>query len=344
MGTKRILETLCAAVGPSGHERRVTEAAAALLEPLVDEVRTDALGNLIGVRYCGRPNARRLLLDAHLDEVGFLVTNIVDGFLRFRSIGSVDPRVLLNSEVTVLTPEPMPGVVACLPPHVLSREELNESIPVEKMLIDVGLSDEEARRRIPLGTPAVFRGSFGELGREQVWGKSLDDRSCFAVLLRTAELLAEQKLNVDLYFMGSVQEEISGGGAAAGIFGIDPDWAVAADVTHGRTPDAETTHTLLMGGGPAIGVGPNMNRAMTEELKTLARERNIPFQLEIMSGNTGTNAWGMQVAREGYATAVVSLPLKYMHTPAEVVRWDDMENTARLLAAYAETRGGDRDR
>ncbi len=343
MGTKKILKALCAATGPSGHERRVTETARGLLEPLVDEVRVDALGNLIGLRRCGRPNARRLLLDAHLDEIGFLITDIVDGFLRFRTIGGVDPRMLLNSEVTVLTPEPMLGVVACLPPHVLSREELNESIPVEKMLIDVGLSNEEARRRIPIGTPAVFRGNFGDLGQSQVCGKSLDDRSCFAVLLRTAELLAGQKLNVDMYFMGSVQEEIGGGGAAAGVFGIDPDWIIAADVTHGRTPDAETTHTLLMGGGPAIGVGPNMNRAMTEELKALAKERDIPFQMEIMSGNTGTNAWGMQVAREGYATAVVSLPLKYMHTPVEAVRPDDMENTARLLAAYAQSREGDRE-
>ncbi len=342
MGTKTFLEILCAAAGPSGHERRITEIAGSLLKPLVDEVRVDALGNLIGVRYCGRPNAPRLLLDAHLDEVGFLITDIVDGFLRFRSVGSVDPRVLLNSEVTILTPDPLLGIVSCLPPHVLTREEQGESIPVEKMLIDVGLSDEEARRRIPIGTPAVFRGGCSSLGQSQVCGKSLDDRSCFAVLLRTAELLMEQQLNVDLYFMGSVQEEIGGGGAAAGVCGIDPDWVIATDVTHGRTPDAETTHTLLIGEGPAIGVGPNMNRAMTEELKTLAREQSIPFQLEIMSGNTGTNAWGMQVAREGYATAVVSLPLKYMHTPTEAVCLNDTENTARLLAAYAGSRKGER--
>ena len=215
---------------------------------------------------------------------------------------------------------------------------MEKAVPVDQLLIDVGLSDEEARRRIPVGTPVVFRGGCRALGRQLFCGKSLDDRSCFAVLLRTAELLRERPLDIDLYFLGSVQEEISGGGAAAAVFGIDPDWIIAVDVTHGATPDARSEETFPLGNGPAVGIGPNINRAMAAELQALCKEEKIPFQLEIMSGNTGTNAWGMQVAREGYATAMVSLPLKYMHTPVEVVGREDMENTARLLAAYAASR------
>ena len=338
MRTQTILKTLCAAAGPSGREEAPVAAARALLEPLVDEVRIDALGSLIGVRRCGCSNAKKLLMDAHLDEIGLLVTDIEKGFLRFRTIGGVDSRMLLNSEVTVLTPEPLLGVIACLPPHILTASEMEKAVPVDQLLIDVGLSDEEARRRIPVGTPVVFRGGCRALGRQLFCGKSLDDRSCFAVLLRTAELLRERPLDIDLYFLGSVQEEISGGGAAAAVFGIDPDWIIAVDVTHGATPDARSEETFPLGNGPAVGIGPNINRAMAAELQALCKEEKIPFQLEIMSGNTGTNAWGMQVAREGYATAMVSLPLKYMHTPVEVVGREDMENTARLLAAYAASR------
>lgn len=311
-------------------------AAKELLEPLMDEVRIDRLGSLVGVRRCGKPGAKKLLLDAHLDEVGLVVTGHKDGFLRFKANG-VDPRMLPDREVLILTDPPMLGVVACLPPHVLSAEDREKAPEIKDLLIDTGLAQEEAERRIPIGTPMVYRTDFTALGERQVCTKALDDRSCFAVLLRAAELLLDEELDVDLYVLGSVCEETGGVGAQVGAQGLAPDFCVAVDVTHGRTPDAPKGETFVMGGGPVVGIGPNMARWMTRRLLDKAGELDMAVQKEVMEGSTGTNGWEMQIANEGIATAILSVPLKYMHTPVEVVERGDLEDCARLLAAF--TRG-----
>ena len=320
---------------PSGFERPAAEVAAELLRPLVDEVSIDRLGNVIGVKRCGKPNAKRLLLDAHLDEIGLMVTGIQDGFLRFCSIGGVDPRMLPDRELTILTDPPLFGVVACLPPHVLTAEDRDKSVPISKLFIDVGMTQEQAEKAIPIGTPIVYRESCFPLGENQMCGKAMDDRSCFVCLLRAAELLQDRELDVDLYIMGSTREEISGTGAKTGVFAVKPDWCVAVDVTHGKTPDSPKDRASVIGGGPAVGVGPNMTRWMTARMRDKAREQDIPCQLEIMAGHTGTNGWHMQIALEGIATSVVSLPLKYMHTPIEVLDLADIDAVGRLLAAFA---------
>ena len=339
MNIQNMLEQLCALPGPSGFEHRAAQGAMELLRPFVDEVRIDRMGSVVGVRRCGKPNARSLVLDAHIDEIGLIITGAEDGYLRFRTLGGVDPRMLYDREITLLTEPPVFGVVSCLPPHVQSAEDMEKSVPVSQLYLDVGMSQEEVQHRIPVGTPAVFRGSCFALGDEQCCGKALDDRACIVSILRALELLQGQQLNVDVYVLFSTQEETGSAGAITAAFGLCPDYFVAVDVTHGDTPDAPKEKTLSMGGGPAIGVGPNMTRWMSEQLEALATERNIPFQLEIMAGNTGTNAWPVQVCCEGIATAVVSLPLKYMHTPVEVINHTDLESVAQLLAAFASVLG-----
>ena len=339
MDIKKVLKELCGCAAPSGFEGPAAQAASRLLEPLVDEVSIDRMGNVIGVRRCGHSGAKKLLLDAHLDEIGLLVTGVEDGFLRFRSIGGVDPRMLPGRELWVLTQPPLPGVVACQPPHLHDGDAENKSIPIADLRIDVGLSQEQAEARIPVGTPVVYRGRCFALGAEQMCGKAMDDRSCFAVLLRAMELLADKQLDVDVYVMGSTREEVSGAGATVGTWSVQPDCCVAVDVTHGRTPDGPADKTFILGGGPAIGVGPNMTRWMTKRMLDKAKERKIPYQQEVMSGHTGTNGWEMQISREGVATSVLSLPLKYMHTPIETLSLCDLEQTAQLLAAFAEDLG-----
>lgn len=334
MDTKEILQRLCRVGAPSGFERPAAQAAMELMQPLMDKVWKDRSGNVVGIRRCGHPGAKKLVLDAHLDEIGLIVTGIKNGFLRFAAIGGVDPRMLPDRELTILTDPPMLGVVACLPPHVLSAEDREKAPPLEDFYVDTGLSQEEAERRIPIGTPMVFRNSFVELGGHQLCSKSMDDRSCFIILLRTAELLQDKELDVDLYIMGSTQEEVSGAGAITGTTALSPDFCVAVDVTHGKTPDSQPGKAFTLGGGPVVGIGPNMTRWMTQRLLEQARIEKIPVQKEIMEGHSGTNAWGMQTCGEGIATAVVSLPLKYMHTPVETLDLSDMENVARLLAAF----------
>ena len=153
-------------------------------------------------------------------------------------------------------------------------------------------------------------------------------------ILRALELMQGKALNVDIYVLFSTQEETGSAGAITGVQSICPDYCIAVDVTHGETPDSPKGKCFSIGGGPAIGVGPNMNRRMTQRLIDLAKAEAIDYQLEVMSGHTGTNAWPVQICNEGIATAVLSVPLKYMHTPIEVISRRDLESTAKLLAAF----------
>ena len=336
MNYEEVLNRLCGLSGPSGFEQAAAQAARELLEPLVDEVSVNRLGSVLGVRRCGKENAPKLLLDAHLDEIGFIVTGHQDGFLRFATLGGVDPRMLPDREVTIMTQPPMLGVVACLPPHIQSGSDMDKSIPVSESYIDVGLSQEEAEKRIPIGTPITFRGSCFPLGEELLCGKAMDDRACFAILLDVMERLQGKDLHVDVYVLGSTQEETSSAGAVTAAYGVAPEMCVAVDVTHGATPDAKKEETFPLGDGPVVGVGPNCVRWMSDRFTAIAEKLEIPSQIEVMSGHSGTNAWPLQISREGIATAVLSLPLRYMHTPLEVCSRKDLEETAKLLAAFVE--------
>lgn len=346
MDYERVLGRLCALPGPSGFEEPVAQAVMELLRPLVDEVHIDRMGSVVGVRRCGRPGALRLLLDAHLDEVGLIVTGHEEGFLRFAPLGGVDPRMLPDREVTVLSQPPLNGVVACLPPHIQTREDMDKSQPIKELCLDVGLSQEEAIRRAPVGTPAVYRTGSSPLGRELLCGKALDDRACLAVLLDAMERLAGEALDVDVYVLASTQEETHSTGAITAAYAIEPHLCVAVDVTHGDSPDAPKDQTFPLGKGPVIGLGPNCTRWLSRRLEEQAGKLGLEVQREVMPGNSGTNGWPLQVSREGVATAVLSVPLRYMHTPVEVVHRQDLADTAALLAAFirglgkeAEARG-----
>lgn len=340
MDIKNALSELCGQAAPSGFEMPAARVAKRLLEPLVDEVSIDTLGNAIGILRCGKPNAKKLLLDAHLDEVGLIVIGIEDGFLRFRGLGGIDPRVLVDRELTILTEPPIFGVVSCLPPHVQKSGDSDHAESMDQLMIDIGMTQEQAEKTVPIGTPIVYRQSNYPLGENEFCGKSLDDRSCFVALLRAVELLKERERDVDIYVLGSVCEEVGGRGAQIGAFSLAPDWCVAVDVTFGQTPDLSSEQCpCKLHSGPAVGIGPVIPRWMSDRFIEKAKTAEIPIQTEIMSGSTGTNGDEFQTAREGIATAVLSLPLKYMHTPMEVIGLDDIEQTAQLLAHFAENLG-----
>lgn len=329
-----LTKRLCSLAGPSGFESEVCAYIADYVRPFADEVKTDALGTLLAVKRCGVPGAKMMLLDAHTDEIGMIVTAVEDGFLKFSNLGGIDPRVLPAQEVRVLCPDgPIFGVIDTMPPHALKAEDMDKTVDTEDLSIDVGLSQEEAARRVPLGTPVVFAAGCGEMGSDRLCGKSLDDRSCAAILVKAFEELSAVKLNVDLCLMISTQEEVGGRGAITGAWTAAPDYAVVVDVTFSKSTDGKKVFTDT-GKGAAIGVGPNMNRAMTRELIRLAEEKAIPFQIEVCAGGSGTNAEEIQVSRMGVATALVSLPVRYMHTPFETVSTEDMESVKRLLTEY----------
>lgn len=334
MNYYEMLTRLCSAPGPSGFEGPAVSAARELLSPLVDEISVDRLGSVIGLRRCGKENAPKVLLDAHLDEVGLIVTGREEGFLRCTSLGGIDSRVLLDREVTVLAQPALLGVVAVKPPHIMAPGEGDKAIPISELWIDVGLDQETAEQKIPIGTPIVYREEVFPLAGDQIAGKSLDDRACFAILLRTLELLRGEALDVDIAVLGSCFEETSGDGALVATFAQNPDCAIAVDVTFGVTHDGPKEVGFELGKGPAVGIGPNCANWMVDLLRRTSEAEEVPFHAEVMAGETGTNGWGMQVAREGLPVALVSLPLKYMHTPLEVISGTDAEQAAQLLAGF----------
>lgn len=337
MEIKESLAALSGVCGPSSREGEVCRLALEWLHPLVDEAWQDRFGNVIGLRRCGREGAKRVVLDAHLDEVGLLITGAEEGFLRFRPVGGIDPRMLPNREVTILSEPPRFGLIAVLPPHVQQAGDSDKAIPLSDLFIDAGLTQEEAEGYI--GTFVVPRGSFRHHLNEVVSGKALDDRAGFVTLLRTLDLLEPTSLDVDLYIIGSSREETNGGGALVGAFALKPHCFVAVDVTHAHTPDAPKEETFPAGKGTAIGIGPNISRWMSDRFRKKAEEAGLAWAPEVMAGNTGTNAWRVQTAREGIATAVLSLPLKYMHSPVETLDLADVETTAQLLAAFVRDLG-----
>lgn len=321
---------LCEAPGITGFERSAAETAAELLRPLCDNVEIDPFGSVLGLRRCGRPGAKTVLLDAHIDQIGFLVTEVLEGgFLRFAPVGGVDPRMLLGCEVEILTPEPLFGVISCTPPHLLKPGEEKKSIPVHKMLIDTGLTD--ARGTIPVGTPVVFAEKPVQLTPDSVTGKCLDDRAGVFAILQAVRRLQAVPLAVDLAVQFSVQEEVTSLGAMTGAFRVLPDFAIAVDVSHAKTPDAPADSTFAYGGGVMIGMGPNFNTPLTKSLIKTAKAEEIDYQLEVMEGNTGTNAWEMQIAATGTAMGLLSIPLRYMHTPIESILLSDLASVSGLL-------------
>ncbi len=324
----------CSAGAPSGCEAPLAELMNLEQPAGCSEQYLDKMGNLIRLFPCGKAHAPLVLLDAHLDEIGFLITGYDGAFLKFVTVGGVDPRMLPAREVRLLTDPPHSGVITCG-----LDGPADEPYKPDCLRIDVGLGAATLAQTVPVGTPAVYDEGAYALGGNRFCGKAMDDRSCYLALLRAMELAPAEQRDVDVAVVGSVQEETGGLGATTAAYALQPDCCIAVDVTHGRTPDGPKTGTFPLGSGPAIGVGPNVARWMAGLMQTCAEREGIPYGIEVMSGNTGTNGWEMQVAREGIPTGILSLPLRYMHTPVEVFDWTDFDNTARLLAAVLRALG-----
>ncbi|MGN1014912.1 MAG: M42 family metallopeptidase [Butyricicoccus sp.] len=336
---KEQLYQLCCADGVTGFEGNAAAVAQQLLEPYCDRTEIDKNGSVIGWLSCGKPGAKTVLLDAHLDQIGFMVTDVLDGgFLRFTQVGGVDPRMLLGAEVTILSNPPRYGVISCMPPHLLVAGDADKAVPMHEMLVDTGLKD--AKSVIRIGTPIVFGECPCELAGGQMTGKCLDDRAGFYSIVQAMKKLHDVERSVDIVVCGSVHEETDSLGALAAAFRIRPDYGIAVDVTHAKTPDAPSDETFEFG-RVMIGMGPNLHRGLTGLLQKTARAYEIPYDLEVMEGNTGTNAWDMQVVRTGIAMGLLSIPLKYMHSPIETIQLSDVELVGELLFHFLQEFDGE---
>lgn len=333
MDLKQSLMTLSQANGPTGRETAAVKVAAELLEPYVASVTTDLVGNLLGIRPCGKTGAPRVLLDAHIDEICLYVSGSEDGYLKFATGGGIDPRLLPDAEVDVLCEPPLRGIITCLPPHILTQEEYDKPFEMDKLCIDCALTDEQAKK-IPVGTPVVWATKPFAMGEDFVCGKALDNRAGFAVLLRAMELLDGKDLPCDVVVLGSVQEESTMLGAKVGAFSMMPHAAVVVDVTFASQPDCDKDVTFALGSGPAIAICPMLSQGLTAKLRSICEANSIAYSLEISTGHPGTNAAATQISREGVPSVMISVPLRYMHTPREVVSVSDIEQCAKLVAEF----------
>ncbi len=334
MNIQSLIQKISECPSPSGFEHSASKRIAAVMERYVDKVSVDSFGNVIGIRPCGKRHAKCLLLDAHLDEIGLIVTGEKDGLLTFSNIGGVDPRILPASSVTVLCDPPRSGVISAAPPHLQTAEESKNTVPVENLYIDIGAESGECN--VPVGTPVVFDSGFSVLSGKNISARALDDRASLAAILRAVELLKGKKIGVDIVVVASCQEELGCRGAQVAGYTVNPDYAIVVDVTHATTPGVDKSSSFPAGSGAAIGFGPNMTRKVSDALLAVAKDKKIPHTVEISPGHSGTNAWTVQVLREGIATGLLSIPLKYMHTPVETVREKDIEAVAKLLTEFVQ--------
>lgn len=335
MTTLEILRRLCEADGVSGDETAASQAAAELLRAYTDDVTIDAFGNVLADIPAADPDAPRLLLDAHIDQIGMIVTHITDdGFVRVDRCGGIDRRLLLAQEVVIHGSRPVPGIVGTLPPHLTSGDAAKKVAEMDEIAIDTGYTKEELLQWVAPGDRVTHVSEFTQLQNGRVTSRPLDDRAGVASILNALERVKDKPRNFALTVVFSVQEETGGFGAAATSFRVKPDAAIAVDVSFAHTADADEIKCGKMGGGAMIGISPILNRGMYDELVSLARTRRILWQPEVMGGRTGTNADEISIAAGGIKTALLSIPLKYMHTPVEVVQVSDVEAVGNLIAQY----------
>lgn len=330
-----IIKKLCEHPSPSGFEHSASKRVEQIMSRYLDEVESDAFGNVYGIRRCGKKNAKCLLLDAHMDEIGLIVTGVKDGFLTFTTLGGVDPRILPATEVVVLTDPPRFGVITALPPHLQSEKEMGNAFAMEDLCIDIGAEkDDEV---VSCGTPVVFSSDCVKLSDNYISARALDDRASLAAILAAIDSLKGKKLSWDIVVLASVQEEVGCRGATVAGFSVNPDIAIAIDVTHAHTPGTDKASTFKAGSGVAIGVGPNMTKKISDALISVAKDKKISHTIEVCPGHSGTNAWVIQTLQEGIATGLLSIPLKYMHTPVETVKKKDIEATAKLVSEFIQS-------
>jgi endoglucanase len=333
---KTLLKELIAIPGLSGYEAPILQLVERSWGPLTDELQVSRLGSLHGLRKgTGAEPRPSLLLAAHMDAIGLIVSGLVDGFLRVTEVGGVDGRVLPGQLVTVHGREDMPGVIVLPPSHLLPPEYKGKPVPVDYLLVDVGLEPQEVEHKARIGDLVSFAQPPLEMGDGFLAGHSLDNRASVAALTCCLEALQGRKVLWDIWAVATVQEEETMAGAATSAFQIRPTLAVAIDVTFGRGAGSPKHKTYPLDGGPTLGWGPNIHPGLHKAFKELAERLEIPWGLEVMPHGSGTDAVALQVTAEGIPTMVLSIPLRYMHTPVELVSIKDIERTGRLLAEFA---------
>ncbi len=340
----KFLEKLLDAPSPSGYEQPAQRVFREYVAPFCDELTTDVMGNVFA-RVAGQgENLPRVMVVGHTDEIGLQVKYIDDkGFLYFAAVGGVDAHLTPGKRVNVHTANgPLPGVIGKKPIHLMDTKDRETVVKLESQYIDIGASDkEEAQKLVRVGDAVTFASSFTRLHGDRVASRGFDDKAgCFVVaeVLRLVKA-SNRKLNLDLYGVSSVQEEIGLRGGTTSSYSVNPDVGICVEVDFATDqPDVEKKHNgeVGLGKGPILARGANINPRLFELLCETAESEKVAIQHTASPRATGTDANVMQISRGGVATALVKIPLRYMHTPIETVALSDLENAAKLIVATLE--------
>ena len=337
MELKEVLKELTDAWGVSGYEEAAAEVAVRHMKPYCDEVAVDKMGNVIALKRGDQSGDERkkILLAAHLDQIGLMVTKIEDGgFLRFTRNGGIDVTTLPGQEVSVMGKEIIKGLVGSKPPHLQEPGESGKPVKLEDLYIDTGLNKEELGDKVEVGTLVKVEGEFTDLGNGSFAAQAMDDRSGVASLVETLRRLTLRKHEWDVYAVATTQEEVGVRGATTAAFHLEPDVGIAIDVTFGNGPGISERDSCPLDKGPAISSGPNFHPTITKKLIDLAGENEITHQVERSPGLPGTDARAIQISRAGIPVGLVSIPLRNMHSTVEVLRLKDVERLAELLCVF----------
>ena len=332
MNIKDTLKQLLNAKGISGSEDAVCETALSILKEYCPDAYIKN-GNVIGRFGDFIENRPHILLDAHIDQVGMIVTYITeDGFIKVGNVGGLDRRLLPAQQVTIHGSRDINGIICSVPPH-LSKGE-SSVLKMTDVAIDTGFSKDELEKIIMQGDSVTFDTFYTELTNDRITSSALDDRCGIASILYALELLKDMKLNCNVTVLFSAQEELGERGAKIACYEINPDIALAVDVSFGYTTGDTEYECGKLAEGAMIGISPSLSREISDALINTAKKAEISYQLEVMSGLTSTNADRFSVSRNGVKACTVSIPLRYMHTPVEVIDVKDVELTGKLIAEY----------
>lgn len=334
MELKKLIVDLSSLMSIGGFERFERDKLISLVGGEFDECYLDNVGNQIFVKKCGKENAPKIMLDAHMDEIGMYVTDILEGgFLRVTNIGGIDTGILQASDVVIYgKDERLFGVIASTPPH-LATGDGKELPKIDELLIDTCYTKEELESKIRIGTPVGFAPKYTEMLNNKIMGKSFDDKACAACAIYAVATTAREELAGDVYVMLSCCEEVTGM-VAPGAYALNPHYAMSIDVNLGRVPGTKKEDTVELGKGPSITISAVTDRKLTKMLFEAAKEKEIPHQVSVSPTHTGTNAVSIQLAREGIPTVDVGLPLASMHTYNEIISLDDAKTLSDLAVEF----------
>lgn len=334
---ENILTKLCACTTVSGNELENFQLIKKLL-PENTLLESDNNGNIVAT--LGNINSDNIiLLDAHNDQIGFIVTYIDEkGFIKVSNCGGIDRRVLLGSVVTVKGKYDIKGIICCLPPHLSDGGE-DKAPSADSIYIDTGFSKDEVTALVSLGDRVVINATPKKLLGTRFTGVGLDNKAGVATIIKVAHLLSNEELNCCVKLLFSCQEETGFLGSKTASFSISPKCAIVVDVSFATQPSVPSEKCGVMSKGPMIGIAPILNKDIFVNLKNIAENNNIPYQIEVMNSTTGTNADAITISKGGVPTGLVSIPLRNMHTQAEVVDMQDIDNSAQLIATFIKERG-----